>query len=118
MAANLNIEVPRNGSYFQRWTFRDKLTGSPLDVTAWTFALHVKRAAGIQDGTLAAATFSDVDGPNGGVNVRLDGQALASLEGAQETIRLAYDFLARDEGGVITVQTRGQIILMPGVSQL
>lgn len=118
MPAEMNIEVPRNGSYFQRWTFRDRLTREPLDISEWTFALDIKSAAGAPGSPVGSAIFSDVDGPGGGVNVRIDGADLSEVEGAQEIVRLAYDFLGRDEESVITVEARGQIILMPGVSTL
>jgi len=113
-----DIEVPRNSSYFRCWKFRDADCGAPLDISGWSFALHIKALATTGAPVIAAAHFSDVDGINGTVNIRIDGFDLSGVDGEQEIVRLPYDFLARDEDSVVTTQVRGTIILTPGVTTI
>jgi len=115
MAARLDIEVPRNGDYFARWTLRDRNTREPLDITGWTLTLSIASVAGAGS-TVASATFSARDNPGGSFNIRIRGSDCAGVPGPMEIVRLAYDFVATDTTGVRVVETRGQIILMPGVS--
>lgn len=117
MPVNMDIEVPRNASYKQGWTFRDKLTKEPLDITGWTFALDVKYNAGAS-AVIASAIFNNIVGPDGTVDVQINGSDFSAVEGVQEKVVLAYDCLAKDIDGLVIVQTRGQVYLMPGVSTI
>lgn len=116
MPAELDIEVPRNGNYFTGWTLTDE-TDTPLDITGWSLALSVKSAAGAGP-VISAAIFSGRDDPNGFFNVRLRGSDFASVPGVMETVKLAYDFVAKDADNIAIVETRGHIHLKPGVTSL
>lgn len=124
MAGGMDIEVPRNGHYFQCWWMEamDIVDGEdvwrPLDITAWTFSLDVKASAGLEGSPIASATFSGADSIAGTINVKLDGADFSDVDGKQEIVRLAYDCLAKDTDGIIMVQLRGQVILLPGVSTI
>lgn len=115
MAASLDIEVPRNGDYFAGWTLRDQNTGEPLDVTGWTLAMQVRHVAG-QGSVVASAQFSGRIDHAGYFDVLLLGSDFAAVPGGSEIVRLAYDFRATDADGVRVIETRGQIILIPGVT--
>ena len=115
MAARLDIEVPRNGDYFARWTLRDRNTREPLDITGWTLTLSIASVAGA-----IAPANANVE-RSAGIIACAEGRArnrrsCAGVPGPMEIVRLAYDFVATDTTGVRVVETRGQIILMPGVS--
>jgi hypothetical protein len=116
MAADLNIEVPRNGDYFGGWQLHDRNTGDPLDITGWTLALRVRPIAGAGS-VIASAEFLNREDAAGYFDVLLRGTAFSSVAGATEIVRLAYDFRAIDADGIRVIQTRGHIILMPGVTQ-
>ena len=115
MPANMDIEVQRNGSYSQSWTFLDKNTREPLDLTGWTFKLDVKRNAGASE-VIASAVIDQIDIADASINVTIPGSAFSAIEGAQETVTLAYDLLIRDSANLPVVQTRGNVYLTPGVS--
>lgn len=113
-----DIEVPRNSSYFRSWKFKDAECDAPLNIAGWSFSLQVKSVAAVTAPVIAAAYFTDNSGRNGTVNVRIDGSDFGAVDGVQENVRLPYDFLARDEDGIVTTQFRGFIILTPGVSSI
>lgn len=117
MTAQMPIRVPRNAQYKVGWTFLDRKTREPLDISDWTFALDVKYSAGFGS-PIASATFDNIDAPAGSVDVTINGADFATVRGAQETVRLAYDCLVQDSDGVVVAMVEGVVLLTPGVSTL
>ncbi|MBB5709355.1 hypothetical protein [Sphingomonas xinjiangensis] len=115
MAADLDIEVPRNGDYCQGWWMEDQETGEPIDITGWTLGLSVRAVAG-QGSVIASAAFRNRDDVAGYFEPLLSGQQFDGVPGANRIVRLAYDFRATDAEGIRVIETRGQIILHPGVT--
>lgn len=115
MAADLDIEVPRNGDYFAGWTMRDRLTNEVIDLADWVLELKVRAVAG-QGAVLASASFPTRDDALGYFDIRIRGSDFEAVPGPSEIVRLAYDFRATDPTGVRVIETRGQIILIPGAT--
>lgn len=118
MVAMIAIRVPRNADFTSSLTLVDKLTGDPIDITGWTFALHIKSSASPDSPTLSIANFSNIDGENGSMDMIIRGESLSGVPGEQEVVRLAYDLLGRDEEGVTALTIEGEILLTPGVSSI
>ncbi len=116
-AGYLPITVERNGSYLEGWQITDD-AGAPLDITGWTFEMAVKYAAGDADPPLALFTVTVVDLPTAQLEVKLLGSALVAVPGEHETVKLAYDFIAKDAANVPSAYVKGPIYLEPGVSTL
>lgn len=116
MPVEMDIEVPRNGDFFMGWQLVDDKTGDPFDITGWALKLQVKPVAGAPVGAIASAIFSGRDDASGFFNVRLRGSDFAAVPGPMERVRLAYDFLCTDASGLKIIETRGSVILVPGVT--
>lgn len=114
MAANLNLEVPRNGHYAQGWVLNDN-EGAPIDLAGHALELKIRAVAG-QGGVLATAAIDIYDAPSGRFTVEINGADLAALDGSSEIVRLAYDLAHTYPDGVEMVPVRGLILLMPGVT--
>lgn len=118
MTATTPIRVPRNAQYKMGWTFRDRKTRAPLDISDWTFALDVKASAGAPGPPIASATFDNIVAIEGAVDVTLTGSDFSAVEGSQEVVRLAYDCLVQDGDGVVVALVDGVVLLTPGVSTI
>lgn len=114
MAAELTIEVPRNGWYAQGWVLADN-DGEVIDLTGHTLDLKIRAVAG-QGVVLATAAIDIYDALNGRFTIEIDGADLAALDGSSELVRLAYDLVHTYADGVEMIPVRGQILLMPGVT--
>jgi hypothetical protein len=115
MPVNMDIEVPRNGSFARTSQLVDD-QGEPIDLTSNEMAIDVRRLAG--DGGAPVASF-DVEvepGTQGFFTESIVGTSLASVEGPFQTVRLAYDLRRVDGAGLPTVERRGSILLTPGVT--
>lgn len=113
-AGYLAIQLERNGTYQTAWSVADD-EGTAIDVTGWAFALDVKYAAGEPDPPIASATITVVDAATGELSVVIEGADFAAVEGENENVTLAYDFVAVD-AGVPQVMVSGPLILVPGVT--
>lgn len=114
MAAQFDIEVQRNADYRREYAIVDD-DGAPLDLGSATFELSVKYGAGDDDPPIASATVTVIDEPGGIVEVHLSGDQFDAVPGIKDIVRLAYDFIGRQDGDDI-VLSRGVLILAPGVS--
>lgn len=114
-ALRADIELQRNGDYRREYAIVDD-DGAPLDLTGAVHAFDVKVRAGDPDPVLASATVTTV-GPavDGVVEVHLSGDQFAAVGGAQEIVRLAYDWKVTQDGDDNIIM-RGYIVLTPGVS--
>ena len=115
MSGIMDIEVPRNGDYYNGWEFLDR-DGYPIDFTGSTLALQIRTAAGADGAPVASATFDNREDLLGRFNVKISGDDFDSIPNDMEVSRLAYDFRVTEPDGVEFVMLRGQIILVPGVT--
>lgn len=115
MPVNMDIEVPRNGSFSRTSQLVDD-QGEPIDLTSNEMAIDVRRLPG--DGGMPVASFAvEVEpGTQGYFTESIVGSAMASVSGVYETVRLAYDLRRVDGAGLPTVERRGTILLTPGVT--
>lgn len=112
----LPVELNRNGSWVRTILLYD-LAGGAVDASAWAIAGAVRMAAGAAGAALATFTVDAVDADNGQYLLTLLGSDLDALDGAQETIRLAYDVRATRSGRPPEILMQGPVILNPGVTQ-
>jgi hypothetical protein len=113
MPASLDLEVPRNGDYYQEWQLCDA-AGAAIDLTSSVITMACRRIAGA-GGIVAAAEIAIVDPTNGQFTVRWKGEDFFEIEGVTEIVRLAYD-MRRVAGGITEIPVRGHIVLMPEVT--
>jgi hypothetical protein len=113
-----DISLQRNTDYVRLYeivTPDAEGVETPVDLTGAALALDVKLRAGDADPPIASATITEDDYTLGRVTVALDGSQFDAVEGVNETVRLAYDFIATQDGNTYLL-ARGAIILDPGVS--
>ena len=115
MTAYMDIEVPRNGDYSKTTQLVDD-TGAPIDLTDSTMRLQVRRLPGDGGAPVASATVLIEPGNQGWFTETLRGADFAGVDGQYQAVRLAYDLRRVDQTGLITIERRGEIILVPGVS--
>lgn len=115
MTATMDIEVPRNGDYYMGWQLVDP-DDQPIDLTGATLALQIRYAAGAGGAPVASATFDTREDLAGRFNVKISGSSFTSVDGPMEIVRLAYDFRVTGADGIKIVETRGTLILAPGVT--
>lgn len=113
-AVEVNIEVPRNGHYFEAWQLRDAAS-LPIDLTGHAIELDIRAIAGA-GAVLAQADVDIYDPVNGCFNLTIDGADLGGLPGQTEIVRLAYDLRHIFPDGIKDIPVRGHIILMPEVT--
>ena len=114
MAADLNLEVPRNGHYQQDWQLSDS-DGAPLDITDVYIDLQIRAVAG-QGSVLATASLDKPTPLEGKFTVTISGGDFSSVPGYGEVVALAYDLRQTFLDAITQVLVRGQIYLMPGVT--
>lgn len=110
MAAELDIEVPRNGDYFQEWELADS-DGVATDITGHVLELDIRALAG--GPPLASADIEQVSTTR--FSVHINGPDLSGLDGETEIVRLAYGLRHTFPDGIVEVPVRGHVILTPEV---
>lgn len=115
MTVMLDIEVPRNGDYSATSQLVDD-AGLPIDLTSNSMALDIRRLPGDGGAPVASAVVEIEPGTQGYFTETIKGSSLAGVLGQYEVVRLAYDLRRVDNGGLITVERRGIISLVPGVT--
>jgi hypothetical protein len=108
-----DISLQRNTDYVRLYeivTADAEGVETPVDLTGAALALDVKLRAGDADPPIASATITEDDYTLGRVTVALDGSQFDAVEGVNETVRLAYDFIATQDGNTYLL-ARGAIIL-------
>jgi hypothetical protein len=115
LTSYLDISVQRNANFARQVTFAAP-DGTPIDLTGVIYALDVKHSAGAVESPLGSGLANAVGDPaNGVLLIEFDGADFAAVEGSQETVRLAYDLIAIQDGKRFCL-LRGAFILEPGVS--
>lgn len=114
MAVNADINVPRNAHYFEEWRLLDT-DGTGLDLTDQTLEMDCRAIAG-SGPVIASATISVVEATEGRFTVDWDGADFDGVSVDTEIVRLAYDLLRTDSTGTPTIDARGHIVLLPGVT--
>lgn len=110
---NFDIEVPRNGHYYELWQITD-VDQQPIDLTGHTLSMAARDAAGT-GAIIATAILSIDDATAGSFHVKWTGSDFDAVQGATEVVRLAYDF--KDTFvGVTKIVCRGHIVLFPEVT--
>lgn len=118
MTVMMDIEVPRNGDYSRTAQLVDD-AGQPIDLTSNTMTLDVRRLPGDGGQPVASAVVQIEPGIAGIFTETIRGADFASvtsLVGQYQIIRLAYDLRRVDGAGLITIERRGIISLIPGVT--
>lgn len=118
MTVLMDIEVPRNGDYSQTSQLVDD-SGLPIDLTSNTMTLDIRRLPGDGGAAVASAAIEIEPGIAGIFTETIRGADFASvtsLVGQYQIIRLAYDLRRVDGGGLVTIERRGIISLIPGVT--
>lgn len=114
MPASLDLEVPRNGNYFQEWRLTDS-DKAPLNLTGSTLEMDCRAISGA-GAVIASATIVMVEPLNGQFTVNWTGSDFDAVDGPTEVVRLAYD-LKRTFGDITEIPVRGHILLIPEVTQ-
>lgn len=115
MALELDIEVPRNGHYFEAWQLTD-VGGDPISLIGHTITMSARAMAG--SGAIVASADIDIDaGADGTFTVKWTGADFDTFPGATEIVRLAYDMKDTGPDGITKLVVRGQIILFPEVTE-
>lgn len=115
MTVMMDIEVPRNGDFLRTSQLVD-LDGQPIDLTSNSMTLEIRRLAGDGGAPVARGTITILPGIMGYFDELIRGADLAAITGPYEIVRLAYDLRRVDGGGILTIERRGSIILVPGVT--
>lgn len=115
MPVNMDIEVPRNGSFARTSQLVDD-QGEPIDLTSNEMALDIRRLPGDGGAPVGSAAVTIEEGNQGFFTEVIVGSDLAAVAGVYETVRLAYDLRRVDGTGLPTVERRGSILLTPGVT--
>lgn len=113
-ARDLDIEVPRNGSYFASWQITD-YEHDPIDLTDYVFEMDARTMAGT-GAIISSATITLAGAVDGIINVQWDGSSFASVPLVTEIVTLAYDLKMAGADSVARIIARGQVVLFPGVS--
>ena len=111
----MDIEVPRNGDFSRTGQLVDA-DGLPIDLTGNAMALDIRRLPGDGGAPVASAAVEIEPGIMGYFTETIRGAALATVPGPYEVVRLAYDLRRIDSGGLVTIERRGVINLVPGVT--
>jgi FlaG/FlaF family flagellin (archaellin) len=113
-AAQIDLEVPRNGHYHEGWVLNDA-DRVPIDLTGHSLDLKIRAIAGT--GSILSTAVIDIYDPvNGLFNITIDGSTLDSYGSTTEVLRLAYDLKHTYPDGIKQILTRGQILLVPEVT--
>lgn len=111
---HLDIEVPRNGDYFERWQLLDR-DGEPIDLTENTLLSDARPIAGGPD-VIASATITKISGPDGYFEVHWNGEDFDSYGGKMQPVRAAYDLKMTYPDNKMRVICRGHLIIYPEVT--
>jgi hypothetical protein len=115
VTVELNIEMQRNGDYSRTSQLLDD-AGLPIDLTSNSMALDIRRLAGEGGEPVASAAVEIEPGIMGYFTETIRGADLGPLTGDYRTIRLAYDLRRVDGAGLITIERRGILSVIPGVT--
>jgi hypothetical protein len=107
----IDIEVPRDGHYFEGWHLRDK-DGVDIDLTGHTLSAVAQKAAGT-DPVIAAADIDVYDPVHGRLNMKWTGADFSGVAGNTEIVRLSWKLRDTAPDGVGKDIARGEIILIP-----
>lgn len=110
----LDLRVYRNADYFEGWQINDT-DDEPIDLSSVAMDLFVRASAG-QGAIIATGVISRDYSAPGRFTVKIDGDALASVAGQGEIVRLAYDLRLTYPDGVTVIPVAGHIILTPGAT--
>lgn len=117
MAARFDIPLLRNEVWRKRLTLSDE-SGALIDLTGWSFALHVRSRVD-NDTLIAAATFDLTEVATGAITPMLsaiEGTPLNGYGSPLQTENLPYDLRAVDPAGDKLVLAAGMVILSRGVT--
>lgn len=111
---HLDIEVPRNGDYFEQWQLLDR-DGEPIDITGDTLSADARSIAG---GTakIASATITKDPGTDGRFQILWRGSDFDSFGGKMQPVRAAYDLKQIHSDGRSRIVCRGHLIIYPEVT--
>ncbi len=113
-AFDLPISLQRNEDFAREFAITDD-AGAALDLTGATFEWSFKMRAGDPDPVIASASVTVTDAVGGLVQVEFSGSDFAAVEGDWDAVRMAYDWIATQDGST-TVLAYGEFTLLPGVS--
>ena len=120
--AEYDIDMCQGSDFKIKLVIKDN-TGTPLDITGWTFAAEMRRT--ISDSTvLAAFSFNITDAVNGEVEMAMDAATTGALplkdqkENTRETEDFAYDVERTDGGGDIQRIIQGVVKVSPEVTRV
>ncbi len=107
----LDIEVPRNGDYFEEWQLID-VAGLPIDITGHTLQAKAQEIAG--DGVVVGeATIAIVEAATGRFTMRWRGEDFDDLGEPTVRVSIAYDLKHTYPDGVRIVPAWGFLLLKP-----
>ncbi len=126
MAQNLvlSLGAQRNEDYgVETWKLKDKQSGDALDITGWTFELHIATAPGAIPSLIVNSTANAngsyvavSEGANGCFDIFIEAADIAALPGRDIDIcNLAYNLLMTDTLGNQHAYVVGPFIVSPGV---
>lgn len=111
---DVELDVPRNGSYFQEWQMLDD-ENLPIDLTGHTLSADARSVAG-EGAVLASATIVLVEANTGRFSMQWDGSDFDAYGDLTVDSRAAFDLKHAHPGGLVVVPVRGQIVLIPEVT--
>lgn len=110
MAEVLDIDVPRNGHYFQEWQMLDS-DGDAIDITGHTITMKATAVPG--GSNVATATIAVLEATAGRISVKWTGSDFDSFGNVYQISRAAYDLKDVYPDGTINVPVRGALNVIP-----
>lgn len=110
----IDIGVTRNTTTPLGFSFIDKVTDTPVNLTGTTMLCNIARADG--DAFVYQFPLSIVDPVGGLANLYIDGSVFSSLEGPKEVVKLAFQVISTQSDGVKITALRGSILVYPGIN--
>lgn len=112
--ATLDIQVPRNGDYFEEWQLRD-IDGNPIDLTGHTLSAQARPTGG--DSTVIAnAIIAITEAANGQFTFRWRGSDFDGFGNRFALAVAAYDIKHIHPDGIVNIPVRGQLLIPPEVT--
>lgn len=112
---HLDIEVPRNGDYFERWQLLDR-DGVPIDITSDVLMADARSIAG-GGSVIASAVIVKEAGTGGFFTMLWRGSDFDSFGGRMQPVRAAYDLKKNNSDGTARIVCRGHLIIYPEVTE-